>query len=45
MTVGDLLFRAGGTLPSAYLDRAYLQRFLPDQERTKTSSCQLETGS
>ena len=35
MTVSDLLFRAGGTLPSAYLDRAYLQRFLPDQERTK----------
>ena len=32
MRVSDLLFRAGGVSPNAYLDRANLQRYLPNQE-------------
>ncbi|MDP6995375.1 MAG: SLBB domain-containing protein [Candidatus Poribacteria bacterium] len=42
MRVSDLLFRAGGVLPNAYLDRVNLQRFLPDQERTQLITVNLQ---
>jgi len=32
MRVSSLLYRSGGVLPNAYLDRADIERFLPDKE-------------
>ena len=32
MKVSSLLYRSGGVLPNAYLDRAGIERFLPDKE-------------
>ncbi|MGB9597101.1 MAG: SLBB domain-containing protein, partial [Candidatus Poribacteria bacterium] len=33
MRVSDLIFRAGGVLPNAYLDRANIERFVPSEDR------------
>lgn len=42
MRVSDLLFRAGGILPNAYLQRADLYRYLEDYERQITIPVNLE---
>lgn len=42
MRVSDLLFRAGGVLPNAYLQRADLYRYLEDYERRITIPVNLE---
>jgi protein involved in polysaccharide export with SLBB domain len=42
MRVSDLLFRAGGVRPNAYLRRADLLRFAPDFERRRTVPVDLE---
>ena len=41
MRVSDLLFLAGGVSPNAYLKRANLQRYLPDQENIEIISIDL----
>ena len=41
MRISDLLFRAGGVLPNAHLERANLQRYLADQERLESISLDL----
>ncbi|MDA1193359.1 MAG: SLBB domain-containing protein, partial [Candidatus Poribacteria bacterium] len=41
MRVSDLLFRAGGILPNAYIDRADLIRFLDDHETQRTVAVDL----
>ena len=33
MKVSELIHRAGGVMPNAYLDRANIERFLPNEER------------
>ena len=33
MRVSELIFRAGGVLPNAYLDRANIERFIPNEGR------------
>jgi protein involved in polysaccharide export with SLBB domain len=42
MRVSDLLFRAGGILPNAYLERADLYRYMEDYERQVTIPVNLE---
>ncbi|MCZ6677414.1 MAG: SLBB domain-containing protein, partial [Candidatus Poribacteria bacterium] len=41
MRVGDLLFRAGGVLPNAHIERVDLRRYLADAERLETISVDL----